>query len=413
MQHVAAQWYNSTRHWGAQPMSGVRRIWMMIPFGNGLEMLMLHLETLQDVVDHFLITESTTTHTRHESKAALLTEALTSGSVPPSLAAKVTVRVIDLVVTATFGHCSQRPVGHPRTSCIDEWQRYQLFDLLMSKMPQAEDLAVLADFDEIARPEVLLSLKQCFPFVNGSNEGRLSKVILEAPHFEFGMHCLRPTTWLHGPHVFSAGYLLSRFGPVQQKDSDGPISENQCEAASWSRQRMATIYSMPHIAHSAWHFSTFGSAAAIKQKFLSWSHSNTLLSAAEQTVNRQRTTEREKLNSTVPRGILFTAAVRGLKYGFKPNGFEHQALNEKRLERCAQHCLDPYPYPRRQESNQQTVPPCWATGKDATSFKMGKHLTRHHTEGGAFPPVFYKSTYKSLLFRHEFASSTLSRFHEL
>ena len=40
-----------------------RRVWDLIPLGFELDMLWLHCQTLESVVDGFLVTEATTTHT--------------------------------------------------------------------------------------------------------------------------------------------------------------------------------------------------------------------------------------------------------------------------------------------------------------------------------------------------------------
>ena len=79
-----------------------RRVWQMIPFGTGLEMLVLNMLTLNDVVDGFLVTEARHTFTRRP-KPAVLTEALAAGEVPAALAAKLHVEVVDLHLAATSG----------------------------------------------------------------------------------------------------------------------------------------------------------------------------------------------------------------------------------------------------------------------------------------------------------------------
>ena len=88
---------------------------VLIPFGFMLNMLILHLETLAPIVDHFLITEAKETHARNAEKPTLLSDQLYHGRLTPKLAEKITVRIVDLYATAVHGHCSKRPVGYPRT----------------------------------------------------------------------------------------------------------------------------------------------------------------------------------------------------------------------------------------------------------------------------------------------------------
>ena len=171
----------------------------MLSVGSDFPMLHLHLRSLADVVDGFLVTESHDTFTRHAKKPALLTEALAAGRFPPALAQKIHVRIVDLEHAAARGHCSGRAVGYPRTSCVEDWQRYALLGLLL-RHAQPHDVAVLADADEIARPAVLAALRACFPFSEGSDEGSASKYILRGTHYEFGLHCRRQE-WDHGPHA--------------------------------------------------------------------------------------------------------------------------------------------------------------------------------------------------------------------
>ena len=57
-----------------------RRVWDCIPLGYEIDMLWLHMRTLQHVVDGFIVTESDTTHTTTRKKPLLLTEIMANGS---------------------------------------------------------------------------------------------------------------------------------------------------------------------------------------------------------------------------------------------------------------------------------------------------------------------------------------------
>ena len=73
-----------------------RKVWDLIPLGYEVDMLWLHLRTLEPVVDGFLVTEATTTHTGDEPKPTILHDAVKNGSVPSAaIAQKLHVRVVE------------------------------------------------------------------------------------------------------------------------------------------------------------------------------------------------------------------------------------------------------------------------------------------------------------------------------
>lgn len=231
---------NGTLIWQARRRKAAvvpRKVWLMILFGEDLDMLRLHLDTLHHVVDRFLITESRDTFTRHAKKAAVLSDALASNALPPYLASKLTVRIVDLQRAASIGHCSRREVGYSMTFCVEQWQRYQLFEMLVAANAQPHDLALLADTDEIARPEVITALRDCYPFVGDSEHPTQDKIVLRSHWYEFGLHCLVSKTWEHGPHAYSVGHLLKVYGGSRmQREEDGPIAEETSMANKWSRR---------------------------------------------------------------------------------------------------------------------------------------------------------------------------------
>ena len=66
---------------------GARRLWVLIPFANEVETLLLHLRTLVDVVDGgFIVSEATDVHTGDRRKPAVLRSMLDRGEVPSRLA---------------------------------------------------------------------------------------------------------------------------------------------------------------------------------------------------------------------------------------------------------------------------------------------------------------------------------------
>ena len=289
------------------------------------------------------------------------------------------------------------------------------------------DLAVFADSDEIARPEVLATLKACAPFVEDSSDPALSKILLQAQHFEFGMHCLQGRPWMHGPHVYSVGHLLWRFAASQQRDTDGPISSANSMASQWATMRFETFYGNPSWKNAAWHLSSFGSAADIKLKFQSWGHANTFLTLEQQARSRAATSKREASSAADSRRLSAAARSSLISQdmprrpswkptsGFQPNGYELDALNEARLERCARLCLDPYPQPRRPQAGKaQHVPGCLGLRGEPS---IGTHLFDGNAsvllQDGGLPTTFSLPRYAKLLFGRPFAHAYRQRSEEL
>lgn len=153
-------WLNRSSAWEAsRTTTGGRRVWLMITVGSDLAMFRLHVSTLGNVVDGLLVTESQDTFTRQFKKPAYVTDALAAGVFPHELASKMHVEVVDLEKAASTGHCSGRLAGHPRTACVEAWQRYRLLGMLI-RHARPLDVALLADSDEIARPSVVVHFGQ-------------------------------------------------------------------------------------------------------------------------------------------------------------------------------------------------------------------------------------------------------------
>ena len=115
--HVFAQQLNRTRD---EP--GVsRKVWSAIVFGFELEMLRLHLATLSDAVDGFLVTEADTCFQTAKTKPLVLTDALSQNALPSAVAAKTFVRERPGEFPASwFEHLHTCAAGTPRQNCTRE-----------------------------------------------------------------------------------------------------------------------------------------------------------------------------------------------------------------------------------------------------------------------------------------------------
>jgi hypothetical protein len=109
-------------------------IWDMVPFFNELEILELRLETLDPVVDKFVICEATTTHSG-KPKPLLLQE---NGHRFARWAHKIKHVVVELGQTTDWGREKEQRV------CL--WHGFS---------GHPSDLIILSDVDEIPNPEAV------------------------------------------------------------------------------------------------------------------------------------------------------------------------------------------------------------------------------------------------------------------
>lgn len=283
----ADRFLQGKRHWQSQPALQ-RRLWVMITFGFDLEMLLLHMMTLSDVADGFIVSEARSTFMLHD-KPAMLSDLRTGGNLSQELAAKTHVVVVDLQAAAISGHCSRRAAGREFTRCLEDWQRYALLRRLF-ELASRDDVAVLADSDEISSPDALQLITRCFPFpaaeadlgsrTSPSDLAALGKLVLSASHYHYGMHCfvddrVSKQPWEYGPHAYAVSALATAFnGSRLLAASGGPVAESESDAAGFAAGRSQNRYSAPWVDRAAWHLSSFGRPEHIMAKFSQWGHSN-------------------------------------------------------------------------------------------------------------------------------------------
>ena len=260
-------------------------------------MLWLHLHTLEPVVDGFLVTEATTTHTGDEPKPTFAADAVANGTVPHAVAQKLRVRVVD------FAKEQRRfcPSFHGR--CYEALQRFLLLDMLF-EVASPGDLALVNDVDEFAKPSVVSMLQRCYPFDEAS--GLPSFVVLRLTLFKFGVHCDHGNSFELGTRAFSVGALRRAYG------HHGRLSREKREAmsADFTNTR-SRAWSGPAVANAGWHLTSFGTPADLSRKLRTFLHSNIF-----------------RVGDRVARG----------------------SLAEPRLERCMRHCLE--------LDKPSAVPPC-------------------------------------------------------
>lgn len=217
-----------------------RKIWDCILFGFEFPLLLLHMHTLEHVIDGFLVTESTACFQTAKSKQAILSEALAAGTMPSSLASMTTVLVIaredgiaagckDMVQRTSHLLPLNDSMSIPHGSrirfsgrCFQSVQRLALLSLLERKAAP-DDLAFIADVDEIAAPQLVSLLRTCAPFPplamwpRTPEGGELDDsayagyMHIAARQLLYGAHCDLGESWKDGPRLYLAGWLLRKF----------------------------------------------------------------------------------------------------------------------------------------------------------------------------------------------------------
>ncbi len=195
------------------PRHARRLVWDCIPLGFELEMLWLHLRTVDPVVDRFVIAESTITHTTTSTKPLLLTERLANGTVPFGLSAKMTVRVVDYNA-GRDRYCHGGKWAANPMRCFEAFQRFTLVEAVL-ELASPGDLALFGDVDEIAKPEAVRMLAQCYPF-DGDPEPIAPFYTLRLSLYHYGVHCQAGNVFKLGTRAFSLSSLRAAYGRYRE-----------------------------------------------------------------------------------------------------------------------------------------------------------------------------------------------------
>ena len=276
--HVFARQLNRTRD---EP--GVsRKVWSAIVFGFELEMLRLHLATLSDAVDGFLVTEADTCFQTAKTKPLVLTDALSQNALPSAVAAKTFVRVVRYADAEQFlktrppeefrkggraSGYSLAPLKAPSesrrysTRFFQAYQRYSLLELLAAHAA-ADDLVFVADVDEIADPQFVARVRSCAPFPRSMGARDIGMVVLRADEHKFGAHCYTGPVWYDGPRLYSVGWLFAkRAAGMSVKEFDA--------------YRTLRTHGFPGATRSAgWHLTSWGSRDELVRKITTFGAAN-------------------------------------------------------------------------------------------------------------------------------------------
>ena len=208
-----------------------RKVWSAIVFGFELEMLRLHLATLADAVDGFLVTEADTCFQTAKSKPLVLTDALSQNALPAAVAAKTFVRVVRYADAEQFlktrppeefrkggraSGFSLAPLKAPSesrrysTRFFQAYQRYSLLELLAAHAA-ADDLVFVADVDEIADPQFVARARRArpWPSLDGRARHRNGRVARRRAQVRRAGYA--GPVWYDGPRLAdSVGWLTAK-----------------------------------------------------------------------------------------------------------------------------------------------------------------------------------------------------------
>ena len=226
----------------AHPTRANRRVWDLIVFGFELRMLELHLETLAPEVDGFLVSEASVCFQTGRPKRPLLTDALAAKTIDRTISPKVSVRVLS--AADARARCKGEGLRKYSSRCFQAVQRHVSLEMLL-RVAAEDDLALVADVDEIARPHIVRQMAACVPHAPGP----LRQVYgLSARQYKFGAHCDTGYVWEEGPKIYSVGWLNS---------------SQAWSPKGFDSMRPAGRWSMPYVSEAAWHLTSFGSTEQV------------------------------------------------------------------------------------------------------------------------------------------------------
>ena len=216
-----------------------RKIYSLIVFGYEIDMLRLHMITIDSYVTEFLVSESPFRFQTHKRKPSILSTNMTL--LPLSIRKKTFVQMVN-----SLRGCPRTVSGFsPR--CFQQVQRLATLEMFLSRSSSDSDIAIVSDVDEIPKPEYLKTMRFC----------KFDALILRAHQFKFGLHCDSGVSWYEGPKLYSRKWL-----------------DNNHTAVSFDNLRRRSPYSLPHVYNAAWHLTSFGNEHELHRKLISFTAAN-------------------------------------------------------------------------------------------------------------------------------------------
>lgn len=254
-----------------------RVVWDAIVFGFEMPMLRLHMATLFASVGGFFVIEATSCFQTRTPKPAVFSDAAAQGSLPLFMTLKTRARVVGYdeaqayLQSNTDPECTMRRRVMPGTGsnkfstrCFQSFQRYLILEMVV-KHAANDDLVLVSDVDEIAKPEVLQYMLACDPF-DGVRPSQLETwsggmFVLTARQFKFGVHCDTGHVWKDGPRLYSVRWLHKQI-------------RRRMPASAFDKLRTTYGYSAPTLREGGWHLTSFGSTEELVRKLTTFGAAN-------------------------------------------------------------------------------------------------------------------------------------------
>ena len=231
-------------------------------------MLKLHMRIMQPEVAGFLVAEATSTYQAvnqgqlTRSKPAVLSEALGNGTFPSDLAALLTVRVLHAEFEVPRCKATREARVAGPHGCWEARHRQVLLELLFA-VAGDDDLALLADVDEIASPHAVRLLRRCAVLQSAAAPEAPHKLTLQAFSVMYGVHCWPGRATWFAPHAFSVSWLRQRM-----------LHDSPPMSAIGFLDTRADVHHGPLVLSAAWHFTSVGAPWQLQRKLRTWGHAN-------------------------------------------------------------------------------------------------------------------------------------------
>jgi beta-1,4-mannosyl-glycoprotein beta-1,4-N-acetylglucosaminyltransferase len=218
-------------------------------FFNELDVLEIRLNTLNAVVDKFIIVEAPWTHT---------------GKPKPLYFNENRQRFATFLDKIIHIVASEPPVSNTATErenawIRENWQRNEIAKGLTEAKP--DDMLIIADLDEIPDPNTI-----DFIIKNNTYKKNILNLNLRCYAFFLNNHCVSSPKWSGGPQVISYAKFINPESYLNHTFTEAtPREANIIPSATLIR--FAKI--KKEINNAGWHLSSMGGVDAIKKKMCS------------------------------------------------------------------------------------------------------------------------------------------------
>jgi len=265
-------------------MIGNRKVIDCITFNDELELLNMRLHELDDIVDYFVIVESTQTFSGKE-KPALLQRSLRQNRNHAAKFSKFKDKIINYVVEFP-SDVAPRKNGTGKAFTRERLQRNAASDAFPQLGLEDNDLIILSSVDEIPRSQAIVD------FVNSEKLIEDNRYSLQMRHFFYNFKMERTNYW-YAAKLFDYKYFKSRLSGDSRsmKTRAGHLAQGDDLTEALLDARV--LHGTPRrrdkwtVRNAGWHIGWFGDAASIEKKMQSFSHFEDLKGCDQEYIKRK------------------------------------------------------------------------------------------------------------------------------